>query len=131
MPTVGSIRTFLERFAPLELAADWDNVGLLLGDPASEVQRLMTCLTITPDVVAEAIADNVQMIISHHPILFRGTKKLSLESSDGKLIWPLARAGIAVYSPHTAFDNTADGINDGIARRLALIDVLPLRPRLE
>ncbi len=127
MPTVGDICAHLDRFAPPELAAEWDNVGLLLGDPTAEVQRLMACLTVTSEVVAEAIERGVQLIVTHHPILFRGAKRLSTSSPDGQIVWPLARAGVAVYSPHTAFDNTSGGINDIIARRLGLANVQPLR----
>jgi dinuclear metal center YbgI/SA1388 family protein len=93
------------------------------------VRRLLTCLTVTPAVVAEALAEKAELIVTHHPILFRGAKRLSTASADGRLLWPLARAGVAVYSPHTAFDNTAGGINDSLARRLGLADVSPLRPR--
>lgn len=129
MPTVTNISEFLERFAPPELAAEWDNVGLLLGDGAAEVRRLLTCLSVTRAVVAEAVEENVDLIITHHPILFRGTKRFSTDTPEGRLLWPLARAGIGVYSPHTAFDNTAGGINDLLARRLDLSDVVPLRRR--
>jgi dinuclear metal center YbgI/SA1388 family protein len=129
MPTVADIYAHLDRFAPPALAAEWDNVGLLFGDGASEVRRILTCLTVTPAVVAEAIAEKVDLIVSHHPILFRGTKQLSTATSEGRLLWPLARAGIAVYSPHTAFDNTIGGINDLLANRLGLTDIKPLRPR--
>jgi dinuclear metal center YbgI/SA1388 family protein len=127
MPSIADVCAYLERFAPPELAADWDNVGLLFGDAAAEVRRIITCLTVTPAVVAEAVDDLAEMIVSHHPILFRGTKRLSTTSADGRLLWPLARAGVAVYSPHTAFDNTAGGINDSLARRLGLTDIGPLR----
>src|SRR5207249_3363905 len=109
------------------LAAEWDNVGLLFGDGAADVRRVMTCLTVTPLVVAEAIAEKTDLIVTHHPILFRGTKRLSTATTEGRLLWPLARAGIAVYSPHTAFDNTVGGINDLLANRLGLTDVVPLR----
>jgi dinuclear metal center YbgI/SA1388 family protein len=129
MPTAATVCAFLDRFAPPTLAADWDNVGLLFGDAAAAVTRVMTCLTITPAVVAEAIDERVELIVSHHPILFRGAKRLSTASAEGRLLWPLARAGVAVYSPHTAFDNTAGGINDSLARRLGLVNVKPLRPR--
>ncbi|MBO0699685.1 MAG: Nif3-like dinuclear metal center hexameric protein [Zavarzinella sp.] len=129
MPTVTAISTFLDQFAPPALAADWDNVGLLFGDEAAEVERVLTCLTVTPAVVGEAVAEKADLIVSHHPILFRGAKRLSTASADGRLLWPLARAGVAVYSPHTAFDNTTGGINDSLARRLGLTDVVPLRPR--
>jgi len=129
MPTVADVRAYLDRFAPPALAADWDNVGLLLGDDAAEVDRVLTCLTVTPPDVAEAVAERAGLIVTHHPILFRGAKRLSTATPDGRLVWPLARAGVAVYSPHTAFDNTAGGINDSLARRLGLTSVRPLRPR--
>lgn len=129
MPTVAEIAASLEAFAPTQTAADWDNVGLLLGDPAAPVERLMTCLTVTPDVVQEAVAGRVNLIVAHHPILFRGAKRLTADRGDGRVVLPLARAGIAVYSPHTAFDNCAGGVNDILCRRLGVSDPQPLRPR--
>jgi dinuclear metal center YbgI/SA1388 family protein len=127
MPTVSAICAFFERFAPSALAADWDNVGLLFGDGAAEARRILTCLTVTPAVVAEAVAEKADLVVTHHPILFRGAKRLSTASADGRLLWPLARAGVAVYSPHTAFDNTPGGINDSLVRRLGLTEVTALR----
>src|SRR5262245_16890068 len=129
MPTVAEFAAYLERFAPCGTAAEWDNVGLLLGDPASPADRVMTCLTVTPDVVEEAVRERANLIVSHHPILFRGAKKLTAATSDGKVVLPLARAGIAVYSPHTAFDNCAGGINDILCRRLGVVNPVPLRSR--
>jgi dinuclear metal center YbgI/SA1388 family protein len=129
MPTVSDVTAFLDRFAPPSLAADWDNTGLLLGDAAAEVRRILVCLTVTPAVAEETIAERAELIVTHHPILFRGTKRLSTATSEGRLLWPLARGGVAVYSPHTAFDNTTGGINESIARRLGLTDVVPLRGR--
>ena len=67
MITVADVCAFLEIFAPAALAAEWDNVGLLLGDRNSPVERVLTCLTVTPDVANEAIAEKVQLIVSHHP----------------------------------------------------------------
>src|SRR5262245_28101324 len=129
MPTVAEFAAYLERFAPCATAADWDNVGLLLGDPAASVSRVMTCLTVTPDVSVEAVRESAQLIVSHHPVLFRGAKKLTTTSPDGQAVLPLLRAGIAVYSPHTAFDNCDGGINDGLCRRLGIANATPLRPR--
>ncbi len=128
MTTVGAVADFLDQFAPPSLAADWDNVGLLLGDRAAAVDRLMTCLTLTPDVVAEAVAEGVRLIVSHHPILFRTVQRLTTDTTEGRMVLDLVRAGVAVYSPHTAFDNTAGGINALLAERLALAEVQPLRP---
>jgi dinuclear metal center YbgI/SA1388 family protein len=128
MPTVAEVCGHLERFAPTRTAAEWDNVGLLLGDAGGPADRVMTCLTVTTDVVAEAVAEGAQLIVSHHPVLFRGAKKLSSLTPDGRLLLPLLRAGVAVYSPHTAFDNCAGGINDGLCQRLGLTNVTALRP---
>jgi dinuclear metal center YbgI/SA1388 family protein len=127
MPTVASVIAFLEEFAPPSLAAEWDNVGLLLGNTLSSVRRIMTCLTVTPESADEAIKSKAQLIVTHHPILFRPVKRLTTQNAEGRMLWSLARAGVAVYSPHTAFDNTRGGINDAIARRLGLTDVAPLR----
>ncbi|HEX8200122.1 MAG TPA: Nif3-like dinuclear metal center hexameric protein [Isosphaeraceae bacterium] len=128
MTTVADVAAWLDDFAPAYLAEAWDNVGLLWGDPAAAVERVMTCLTVTPETAAEAIDEGVHLIVSHHPVLFRATKAVRADAPETGFLWRLARAGTAVASPHTAFDNTAGGINDGLARRLGLLDVGPLRP---
>jgi dinuclear metal center YbgI/SA1388 family protein len=127
MPTVAAVIAFLEEFAPPRLAAEWDNVGLLLGDRDARVKRIMTCLTVTPESAAEAVEAKAQLIVTHHPILFRPVKRLTTGNPEGRMLLSLARAGVAVYSPHTAFDNTRGGINDAIAEKLGLTDVAPLR----
>ena len=128
MPTVSDLSQFLNDFAPLTLAGDWDNVGLLLGDGGAEVRRIMTCLTITPESATEAVDEHADLIVTHHPILFRAVKCLTTADTEGRTLLALARAGIAVYSPHTAFDNTRGGINDMLAERLGLGNVRALRP---
>jgi dinuclear metal center YbgI/SA1388 family protein len=128
MSTVATVVDFLDQFAPCDRAAHWDNVGLLLGERSAAVERVMTCLTVTPESAAEAIEDRANLIVTHHPIFFRGIKRLTDTTPDGRMLLALARAGIAVYSPHTAFDNTRGGINELLARRLALTEVVPLRP---
>jgi dinuclear metal center YbgI/SA1388 family protein len=127
MPTVADLTKHLDRFAPPALAAEWDNVGLIVGDPSANVERVLTCLTVTPPVVAEAVDTRVQLIITHHPMLFRASKRLTTITAEGRMLLELIRAGVAVYSPHTAFDNTTGGINDVLARRLGLTDLMPLR----
>jgi dinuclear metal center YbgI/SA1388 family protein len=128
MPTVADIAADLEQFAPLHLALDWDNVGLLVGDAASPVQRILTCLTVTPSVVAEAIESHCQLIVSHHPVLFRAVKSLTACTVEGRMLLELIQARVAVYSPHTAFDNCRGGINDQLAERLGLSNTRALRP---
>ena len=127
--TVAAVADYLQTFAPNALAGDWDNVGLLLGDRQAGVRKVMTCLTVTPESAGEAIAAKAQLIVSHHPVLFRPTQRLTRSSPEGRLLLDLIAAGISVYSPHSAFDNTAGGINDAIARRLGLTDAAPLATR--
>ena len=127
MFTVATVVGYLDQFAPRDLAADWDNVGLLLGERSAAVERIMTCLTVTPESAAEAIAGRANLIVTHHPILFRVVKRLTDATPEGRMLLELVRGGVAVYSPHTAFDNTHGGINELLARRLALTEVVPLR----
>src|SRR5713101_8136145 len=100
MPTVGAIIDYLDHFAPSHLAADWDNVGLLLGDRSAKVERVMTCLTVTPEVSQEAIGSQAQLIVCHHPILFHPIQRLTTDTPEGRMLLSLIRAGVAVYSPH-------------------------------
>lgn len=118
----------LQRIAPTHLAEKWDNVGLLLGDPKNALQRIMTCLTITSAVVDEAVQKKVDLIVSHHPILFKPTQRITAQSEEGRMLWQLASHNIAVYSPHTAYDNAQGGINDQLAQSLNLSDIKPLIP---
>jgi dinuclear metal center YbgI/SA1388 family protein len=127
--TVASIADYLQSFAPTTLAAEWDNVGLLVGDRDANVRKVMTCLTVTSESAAEAVAAKAQLIVTHHPVLFRPTQRLTRSSPEGRILLDLIAAGVSVYSPHSAFDNTVGGINDSLAQRLGLIDVGPLRKR--
>ncbi|MGP0065298.1 MAG: Nif3-like dinuclear metal center hexameric protein [Isosphaeraceae bacterium] len=126
--TVSEVTGWLEQFAPANLAESWDNVGLLWGDPAAEVRRVMTCLTVTRETAAEAIQEQASLIVSHHPVLFHAVKRIRADLAETGHLWKLARAGIAIASPHTAFDNTQNGINDLLCRRLGLLEIAPLRP---
>ncbi len=128
MLTVRDFTTFLESFAPLHLAEDWDNVGLLVGDRDAPVERLMTCLTITPESVTEAVERRAQLIVAHHPLPFRPLQKITTDSITGGLLLQLIRHSIAVYSPHTAFDSALSGINQRLADHLGLQNATPLIP---
>jgi dinuclear metal center YbgI/SA1388 family protein len=127
MTSVSEVTGWLEQFAPSVLAEPWDNVGLLWGDPAAPVERIMTCLTVTPVTAAEAVGERASLIVSHHPVLFREVKKIRADLVETSHLWRLASAGIAIASPHTAFDNTRHGINDLLCQRLGLVDISPLR----
>jgi len=135
MTRVAQIAQELEQFAPLRLAESWDNVGLLVGDRQAEVQRVMTCLTLTPASVAEAVRAGVQLIVAHHPLPFRPLQRLTTDTTVGRLLLELIAARIAVYSPHTAFDSALRGINRQFADGLGLLEIKPLvvkeEPRLD
>jgi len=128
MTTVTDLCAFLDTFAPPALAADWDNVGLLVGDGAQKVERVTTCLTITPAVTAEAIRERADLIITHHPLPFKPLKRLTAEQPTGRMLLDLIRAGVAIHSPHTAFDSAAAGINQQLAEGLGLTQIQPLEP---
>jgi dinuclear metal center YbgI/SA1388 family protein len=129
VPRIADVITFLERFAPAELAEDWDNVGLLTGDRNRDAPRVLTCLTLTPDVAREAIQREAALVVTHHPILFHAVKRLTADDSEGRMLLELIAAGIAVYSAHTAYDSAAEGINQQLAQLLGLTQIEPLVSR--
>ncbi len=131
MLTVGDVAQFLEEFAPASLAESWDNVGLLVGNLEQQVERVMTCLTITQASAREAVEKKAELIVSHHPLPFRALKRLTTDTSEGRLLLDLIEARISVFSPHTAFDSAQQGINARLATLLQLMDVQPLVPGVE
>jgi len=130
MPKVDDVAHFLEVFAPEALAEDWDNVGLLVGDRQREVRRIMTCLTVTPASACEAVTEQADLIVTHHPLPFREFRRLTSDTVEGRMLLELIGAGVAIYSPHTAFDSAARGINQQLAEGLELTDIAPLRPSI-
>ena len=126
MPTVDQVAKVLEDFAPPQLSEEWDNVGLLVGRRERTVQRLMTCLTVTPESAAEAIQRGANMIVTHHPLPFRPLTRLTSDSTAGRLLLDLIAAEVAIYSPHTAFDSARAGINQHLAIGLGLEQIRPL-----
>ena len=126
MHTIDTVVGFLEQFAPPQLAEDWDNVGLLVGDRGREARRVMTCLTVTPCTAAEAVAEKADLLVTHHPMPFRPLKRLTADTTVGRLLLELTAARIAVFSPHTAFDSAPEGINQRLAAGLGLRGIWPL-----
>jgi len=131
MSTIANIATFLEQLAPGRLAEEWDNVGLLVGCQSQTVTKLMTCLTVTPASAAEAIEAGAQLIVAHHPMPFQAMRRLTDDTTAGRLLLDLIAARVAVYSPHTAFDSAAEGVNQRLAEGLQLHDIVPLVPHAE
>lgn len=102
----------IEAKYPTNLAYDWDNVGLLVGDAEEEIDKVLVCLEANEAIVEEAINNNVNLIVTHHPFIFGKMKKITTSDFKGKLIHKLIKNNIAVYSMHTNFDIAFDGLND-------------------
>ena len=125
---LNSVLDVLQQLAPLEFAENWDNVGLLAGNRNREISRAMTCLTLTATTLEEAIREKVELVICHHPIPFKPLSKITDDTTTGQLLLQAIEAGIAIYSPHTAWDNAKTGINQQLATILGLELIKPLQP---
>lgn len=123
-----SIISILEQLAPTSLAESWDNVGLLVGDRSDPIGRIMTCLTLSPITLQEAIDLRADLVLVHHPIPFKPIARINGDSASGKLLLQAIRSGIAIYSLHTAWDNAHQGINRQWACALGMQDPKPLIP---
>ncbi len=118
--TVKDICEFMENLAPKSLAQAWDNVGLMVGNRDAVVEKIMVALDLTPDVLAQARAEKVDMIITHHPFVFRPLSNIVTSDVQPNIYWATIQAGIAVYSAHTNLDATYGGVNDVLAQVLEL-----------
>ena len=110
----------LERIAPRHLAEDWDNTGLLVGSYAQKVERILVALDVDDTVVAEAIERRADMIVAHHPAIFRGMKHLRTDLPLGRRLAALLTHSIAVAAAHTNLDMTRGGVNDVLVAHLGL-----------
>ena len=115
-----TIMNALERIAPRRLAEDWDNPGLLVGSYAQRVKRVLIALDVDDAVTEEAIARKADMIVAHHPAIFRGMKQLRTDLPLGKRLAALLTHGIAVAAAHTNLDVARGGVNDVLAAQLGL-----------
>ena len=128
MITVRDVESFLYTWAPAGLAASWDNVGLLVGDPVREVKKILTTLDIPESVVEEAVQTGADLIVSHHPVIFDPIKKMTDRSWQHKLLLDCAENKIAVYSAHTSLDSVLGGVNDVLAEKIGLLHTEVLVP---
>ncbi len=126
--TVKALCAAMESWAPAALAYDWDRVGLQIGEPAAKVSKVLTCLTVTDQVVAKAEQWNADMIIAHHPILFAPLKSLRTDDIHTQRCLRLAHAKIACFAAHTNLDVVPGGVNTLLADTLGLHDIRPLIP---
>jgi len=110
----------LERFAPLPLQEDYDNAGLQIGLTEAEVSGVLLCLDVTESVLLEAAERGCNMVVSHHPLLFRPLKRMVSASQSERCAYFAVKHDIAIYSAHTNLDNADGGVNFEMARRLGL-----------
>ena len=121
--TVKQVLECLDAIAPLSLAEEWDNVGLLVGDPEREIDSVVCALDLTNEVIEEAMIRKAGLIVTHHPIMFRGRKTLREDDPEGRMICDLIRNNIALIAMHTNFDSAQPGVNDALAACIGLEDV--------
>ena len=129
MPTVREIEQALFELAPREGAMDWDNVGHLLGDPDSQVSRVLVALDITEDVADEALAHGCELIVAHHPVMncrWLPVQSVRSDTPQGHLLLKLLRNGVSAICMHTNLDVAWGGVNDILAEKLKLVDPGPL-----
>ncbi|MET0790033.1 MAG: Nif3-like dinuclear metal center hexameric protein, partial [Polyangiaceae bacterium] len=116
--TLAEVLALLEQLAPLDLAEDWDNVGLLLepsGAGQRPIARAFLCIDLSEAVLDEALTEGADFLLAYHPPLFRGLKRLRASVAEERVLLRALEAGLAIYSPHTALDAAQGGVNDWLA----------------
>lgn len=119
----------LERLAPPRLQDEWDNSGLQVGFPETEISGILVCLDITEAIVEEAVAAGCNLIVSHHPLLFKPLRQVSDTTYQQRCVVRALAAGISIYSAHTSLDNAPGGVNHKIAALLGLQEFRWLLPK--
>lgn len=117
------ITNAIEEFAPLSLQEAWDNSGWQVGDPDALCSGVLLCVDVTPEIIAEAREKGCNLIIAHHPLMFKGLKQITGRNRVERCVAALLREGISLYSSHTATDCAPGGVSWEMARQLGLTDV--------
>ena len=120
---VRDIINVIEEFAPLSIQESWDNSGLCVGSLDAPATSALLGLDCTEELVDEAIACGADMIITHHPLIFSGLKKITPEDQTGAAIIKAVKAGISIYAAHTSADKVIAGVSGAMAARLGLVNV--------
>jgi len=126
---IKDITNYLESIAPLSLQESYDNAGLITGNKNTEITGVLVTLDTIPEVIDEAIEMNANLIISHHPIIFKGLKKINGANYIEQTIIKAIKNDIAIYAVHTNLDNISEGVNAILCNKLGLINCKPLLPK--
>lgn len=129
MTTIKDVVTYLEKIAPLSLQESYDNAGLIVGSYSEEVKGILISLDCTEDIIDEAITHKCNLIISHHPIVFSGLKKLNGKTYVERTVIKAIQNGIAIYAIHTNLDNVMGGVNKKIGEKIGLSNLKILSPK--
>jgi len=127
-PRIHDLIGLLNTLFPPELAEEWDNVGLQVGDPGTLLIKGLVALDPGMEAVNAAREAAAQVLITHHPLLFHGLKRLTPDDESGRIIWNAIKNGVAVISVHTNLDSAQPGLNTWLAERLGILEAEPLRP---
>lgn len=120
---MSQIEEYFKKLYPENLAEDYDNVGLIVGDHRKEINKILVTVDMTTDVLDEAVKQGVDLIISHHPLIFKPLKKVNCNTWISELVYKLIRNNINLYVLHTNYDCAENGMNDVIARKLNLTKI--------
>ena len=126
---ISEIITFLETIAPPVWQEQYDNAGLLTGQPGWECTGIICCLDATEEVIQEAISKKVNLVIAHHPIIFKGLKKINGKNYVERSVISAIKNDIAIYAIHTNLDNVIAGVNGKMAEMLGLTNLQILSPK--
>ena len=126
--TVGDITRVLEAFAPLDIQESWDNSGLLIGTPEDQVHGVLVGFDCTPELIEEAVEKGCDLVVTHHPLNFKGIRRINNGDPVGAAVMKAVQKGVAVYAAHTTADKVIGGVSGAMARRLDLKDVEFLEP---
>ncbi len=124
---VSDILGIINKISPARLAESWDNPGLQVGDLAAHVFRIMVALDPTPVVIESALQSDCQLLVTHHPLIFKPLKSVSTATPQGKALFASIRGGLGIISMHTNYDIADGGLNDLLAERLGLATAAPLQ----
>lgn len=122
------LTTCIEAFAPLSLQEEYDNSGLIIGRPESEVHGALLCIDVTEPIIEEAISRRCDVIIAHHPLIFKGIRQITGRNATERIVEEAIRNGIAIYAAHTNLDNAASGVNAMLSQKIGLSNCKVLKP---
>lgn len=122
-----NIISYIESIAPISLQEAYDNSGLIFGNPDTEVLKVLVCLDVDMDAIEYAISHNCQLILSHHPTVFKGLKSFSETSKESSILIKAIKNDVALYSSHTNFDSAEGGLSDLLCEELGLRNIKVLK----